>query len=168
MSHASILEQAKEVLIPETKYFGTGYENDYNGAMADQAREEYARLYKLLHAVRQAHITGIQSITITGPTGSVTVPLMGGKADQRSKTFTCELLEVVGDQLEDVEHNIRRYEQDSMENEGPDDRAGISERAQVFTFCLPMRPMSEAEFSALPPAARRAYDEHKADRLEAA
>jgi hypothetical protein len=150
--------------IPAITKFGNGYEANYNAVQANHCREEYTGLYTALQTLAKLKIAGIQEITVKGYNGSVTIPLSGPNAHQRGMNLGQELSEALGDRLAALEKDILRHEQDSL-NEEADERQGTGERAEVLGFCLPMRPLSDAEFESLPPEARRAYDEHRAEAI---
>lgn len=153
--------------VPVTASFGHGYENNLNYVLAEQHRERYLALYTILQQVSAAHIEGIQSVTLTTATGSVTVPLYGQNMDQRTGTLYTELSEVLGERLEYHEQLIACHEKDSLVEE-PHEREGQGGRAEALSFCLPMRRLNDAEFAAMPPEARRLYDEHRAGLLQVA
>jgi hypothetical protein len=161
------LTAAAKTEIPAAAKFGNGYEANYNAVQANLSREEYASLYTALQTLAKLKIAGIQEVTVKGYNGSITIPLSGPNAHQRGMNLGQELSEALGDRLTALEKDILHYEQDSM-NEEAEEREGTGERAQVLGFCLPMRCLSDAEFTALPPEARRAYDEHRAENVNQA
>lgn len=158
------LTAAAKTEIPAIAKFGNGYEANYNAVQANHCREEYTSLYTALQTLAKLKIAGIQEITVKGYNGSVTIPLSGANAHQRGMDLGQELSEALGDRLSALEKDILRYEQDSL-NEEAEEREGTGERVQVLNFCLPMRPLSDAEFEALPAEARRAYDEDRAEGI---
>lgn len=158
------LTAAAKTEIPAIAKFGNGYEANYNAVQANHCREEYADLYTALQTLAKLKFAGIQEVTVKAYNGSVTIPLGGPNAHQRSMSIGQELSEALGDRLTALEKDILRYEQDSL-NEEEEERAGTGERALVLGFCLPMRRLSDAEFASLPAEARRAYDEHRAESI---
>lgn len=146
---------------------GNAYETNYNHLMANHCREEYSRIYAIKQALVAAHVSGFLDITVRSATGSVTIPMIGEKNEQRAHGFFIELAEALGDKMSKLEHDIVRYEQDS-EGEEAAEREGTGQRAETFAFCLPMRPLSDEEFLAMPAEARRHYDEHRAEQVKAA
>lgn len=150
--------------LPQDATPGNAYETNFHQVMADQCREEYARTYAIVQALSRAHITGFLDITVRTSTGSVTIPFLGKGADQHAQNMYVEMAEVLGDKMSKLEADIVEYEQTSEKEEAAD-REGTSARAQLFGYCLPMRPLSDAEFEALPAEARRAYDEQRAERI---
>lgn len=150
--------------------FGHGYENNLNCVLAEQHREQYLTLYTTLQNVSSAFIEGIQSVTLNTPSGSVTVPLYSSTGEDMHKRAGCiytELSEVVGARLAYLEQMIARHEEDSQKEEAQE-REGEGPRAEALSLSLPLRPMSPAEFAAMPAEARRAYDSGRAEQLEAA
>jgi hypothetical protein len=143
---------------------GTGYETNYNYLMANQCREEYARTYTIRDALLAAHVSGFLDITVRSGAGVVTIPFIGSGSTGRAQNLFVELAEMLGDKLTKLESDIVRYEQDSIKEEAAE-REGAGTRAETFTFCLPMRPLSDEEFLALPVEARRAYDEPRAEAI---
>jgi hypothetical protein len=137
--------------LPQAPTGGHSYHTNYNYTLAEYAREEYARLYSLWQQILRLNTAGIQQITLTGQTGTVTLPV------QSVNSICGHLAEELGNRLGALEKDILGYEQTSLTEEA-DEREGEGNRAAFFSFCLPMRPMSDAEFAALPPEAQRAYD----------
>lgn len=149
---------------------GHGYECNLNAVLAEQQREQYLKFYTLMHQVSAAYIEGIQSVTLNTPSGSVTVPLYSVTGENLHKlagSFYSELSEVIGARLAALEHGIARHEADSQLEE-PEERESEGPRAEALSLALPHRPMTPAEFAAMPPEARRAYDLDRAEQLEAA
>lgn len=156
--------------VPTTAKFGHGYETNLNYVLAEQHRERYLALYTTMQQVSAAFIEGIQSVTLNTPSGSVTVPLYSSTAEdmhKRAGGLYTELSEVLGARLAHLEKLIARHEEDSQKEE-VEEREGEGGRAEALNFCLPQRPMSAAEFAAMPAEARRAYDRDRAERLEVA
>ncbi|MGI4863720.1 MAG: hypothetical protein ACRYFZ_07320 [Janthinobacterium lividum] len=159
---------ARTTEIPANIKPGGAHETNYHQRMANHCREEYARTYTLREALVTAHLSGFIDVTIRTANGSITIPFIGGdKNEQRAQGLYVELAEMLGDKLGKLEHDILDYEKDSEKDEA-DEREGAGTRAETFAFCLPMRPLSDAEFEALPAEARRAYDEHRAEQVKAA
>lgn len=142
---------------------GGAYETNLHNVMGDHCREEYLALYTLLQEIHRASIEGVTELTLRTRTRSITVTLMGELGEKMSGMLDEGLGDMLGVRLDVLERNIIKHEQDAAEDVG--DLTGDSTRAQTFAFCLPMRPMSDAEFEAMPPEARRAYDEHRAENL---
>jgi hypothetical protein len=143
---------------------GMGYETNYNYLMANQCREEYARTYAIRDSLLAAHVSGFLDITVRSGAGVVTIPFIGSGATGRAQNLFVELAELLGDKLTKLENDIVRYERDSLKEEAGE-REGTGSRAQTFSFCLPMRPMSDADFQALPAEAQRAFDEYRAENM---
>lgn len=150
--------------VPATVKPGGAYETNYNALMADQSREVYAETYKLIQDLSLLKIQGIIEVTVRTRTGSLSIPIT---AQQVGADITLDLITMLGEKMDQLERDILKYTQDSEENE-PFDKYGESDRAALFAFCLPMRPLSDAEFNAMPPEARRAFDETRAERVQAA
>lgn len=148
--------------IPGLPAFGNGYETNYSKVHADLTREVYADTYKLLQQLSRAQIEGVLEVTVRTRTGSMTIPL----GEQAGRDMAQTLCEGLGEKLDKLEKDILECSQ-RAEQEEADDEDGTSGRAQVFAFCLPMRPLSDAEFLAMPAEARRTYDEHRAERAAA-
>lgn len=156
---------ARTTEIPANIKPGGAYETNLNQRMANLCREEYARTYALRHALDTAHLSGFLDVTIRTASGLITLPFIGGdKNDARAHDLYIQMSEMLGDKLGKLEHEILRYEQDSERDEA-EEREGEGYRAETFAFCLPMRPLSDAEFEAMPPEARRAYDEYRAENI---
>lgn len=154
--------------LSHTANIGHGYENNLNYVLAEQYRERYLAFYTTMQQISAAFIEGIQAVTISTPTSSVTVHLCGSsKLESMVGTLYTDLSEVVGERLAHLEHMIARHDEDSLKEESQE-REGEGGRYEALSLSLPHRPMSEAEFAAMPPEARRAYDWDRAEKLEAA
>lgn len=142
---------------------GTGYENNYSSVEAELMREEWLRTYALIQELAKAKISGIVEITVRSHAGSVSLPII---SSQRGMNLWLEMNEMLGDKMSSLEEGIVYYTKQA-EKEEVGDTKGTSKRSQAFAFCLPMRPLSDAEFAAMPPEARRMYDEHRAESITA-
>lgn len=152
--------------LPTTKKIGGGYETNLNATLANHCREEYVRLYKQWDTLNKLHIVGFAEVIIKSATGDIAISVAGADTGKTGLIYT-ELAEILAIRLSTLEHEIFRYEKDSEEEE-KEERQGLGERAEALGFCLPMRPLSDEEFLALPAEGRRAYDEDKAAVLKAA
>jgi len=152
--------------LPTLAKIGSGYETNLNATLANHCREEYARLYKQWDTLNRMHIVGFAELTIKSATGDITISVAGADTSKIGLIYT-ELAEILAVRLSSLEHEIMRYEKDSHEEEA-DEREGLGARAAVLGFCLPMRPLTDDEFLALPAEGRRAYDETGAAEVKAA
>lgn len=142
----------------------TGYETNFATIQADQSREVYLEYYKLAQTLSVAQKMGVIDITLRTSTGTVTMPVLDPK---RMLSLYTEMQEMLGDKLQEMEKDILYYE-DLAQKEEAADMDGTSARSQFFAHCLPMRPISDAEFNAMPAEARRLFDEQRAERVKAA
>lgn len=155
-------DTAAQSVAPAALAFGNGYENNFSNVQANIAREVYAETYAHLQAICRVQMQGVIEVTLRTRTGCFTVPL----SSELSQQITQQITESIGDELSTLEAEILRY--DSNAKQEGDDVEGTSDRAKVFAFCLPMRPLNDAEFSALAPEAQRVFDEQRAEQAKAA
>jgi len=129
-----------------------GYANNFSQNQADEAREVFLHYYKIAQALSTAQKMGITEIVLRTPAGEVAVPVTSTKWMGQIHN---DLQEMLTDKMGDMEEEILDYEEEAINEER--DRKGVSDRARLLAHCMPMRPLNDAEFAALPAEAQRAY-----------
>lgn len=147
-------KSAEPLANPESlKGLTGGYANNFSQNQADECREAYLQYYKIAQAVSLAHKMGVMEMTLRTPTGVVSIPVI---SEKWMTSIYVDLQEMLGDKMEEMEKDIIEYEEEAKREER--DCEGLSDRARLFSHCLPMRRFSDAEYNALPAEAQRAHD----------